>query len=281
MDHFNYNGKLFPAGTPVIGADNRGLRFGDGLFETMKSDNGRIILLEEHLSRFWDGLQLMQFELPRLFTKEMITTRTLELLLKNNHPGARIRLTAIRGDGGLYDPADLMPNLVIQSWQLNREAGLNVNGLQLCIYRDALKPCDKFSNTKHNNYLCYVMGAMFAKANKYNDAVILNKDLRVCDSTIANIFVIKNKTIFTPLLAEGCVGGIIRQYLLRHLPLLGFQVEETQVTEEFLLEADEVFLSNSIYNLRWVASIANKNYSYAHTREIYQLLTKTNDGVFC
>jgi branched-chain amino acid aminotransferase len=281
MDHFNYNGKLYPAGTPVIGADNRGLRFGDGLFETLKSHEGRMILLDEHLSRFWNGLRLMQFDLPRLFTKEMIAARINELLEVNKHPTARIRLTAVRGDGGLYDPIDLRPNLLIQSWPLNREAGINTNGLQLCIYRDAVKPCDQFSNIKHNNYLCYVMGAIFARAGKCNDAVLLNQHLRVCDSTIANIFIIKNKTIFTPSLAEGCVGGIMRQFLLEHLPSIGWKVEERQITEDFLMDGDEVFLSNSIYNIRWVASIANKTYGFAQTKEIYNLLGKTKAGVFC
>jgi branched-chain amino acid aminotransferase len=281
MIYFNYNGKLYPEGTPVIGPDNRGLRFGDGLFETMKFDKDRIILFEEHMDRFWNGLEKLAFEIPVLLTRNSIQKQVTDLLKKNNHVTARVRLTAVRGNGGLYDAADHHPHIIIQSWPMNREPGLNSNGLQLCIYRDALKTCDSLSNLKHNNYLCYLMGALFAKKNKCNDAVILNQHLRVCDSTIANIFIIKDSVLYTPSLAEGCVGGIMRQYLLKQLPSLGFKVQEEALTEERLLNADEIFLSNSIYNIKWVASIDDKTYNSLQTQKIYDVLSKTNDSIIC
>ncbi len=281
MIYFNYNGKLFPEGTPIIGADNRGLKFGDGLFETMKFEKGRIILFEQHMDRFWNSLAKLSFELPVLFTRDSMEKQITGLLLKNSHSTARVRLTAIRGNGGLYDPADQYPNIIIQSWPIQQNPVLNVNGLQLCIYRDALKTCDGFSNLKHNNYLCYFMGALFAKKNKCNDAVILNQHLRVCDSTIANIFIIEDNMLYTPSLAEGCVGGIMRQYLLKQLPSLGFNVKEEALTEERLMNADEIFLSNSIYNIRWVAGINDKTYKSHQTQKIYDVLSKTNAGVFC
>ncbi len=281
MIYFNYNGKLLPEGTPVIGPDNRGLRFGDGLFETMKFEKGVVILFEEHMHRLWKGLEKLGFELPALFNKDHIHKQVTNLLKKNGHSTARIRLTAVRGNGGLYDAADHHPNVIIQSWPLQRDPGLNVNGLQLTIYREALKPCDPFSNLKHNNYLCYLMGALYAKKNKCNDAVILNQHRRVCDSTIANIYIIKDKVLYTPSLEEGCISGILRQFLLHTLPALGFNIKEEAITEEMLLSADEVFLSNSIYNIRWVASVNDKTYSFEQTQKILALLNKTNATVFC
>jgi branched-chain amino acid aminotransferase len=281
MIYFSYNGKIYPEGTPVIGPDNRGLRFGDGLFETMKFEKDRIILFEEHMDRFWNGLEKLAFELPVLLTRSSIQRQVTDLLKKNNQASARIRLTAVRGDGGLYDPVNYHPNIIIQSWPLQRDPGLNVNGLQLCIYRDALKTCDRFSNLKHNNYLCYLMGALYAKQNKCNDAVILNQHLRVCDSTIANIFIIKDKLLYTPPLAEGCVGGVMRQFLLQQLPLLGFSIQEESMTEEGLMNADEIFLSNSIYNIRSVAFVNDKSYNSLQTQKIYDVLSETNAGIFC
>ncbi len=281
MIYFNYNGKLLPEGTPVFGPDNRGLRFGDGLFETMKYEKGRVVLFDEHMDRFWKGLEKLAFEIPVLLTRENIQQQVTALLQKNKHTTARIRLTAVRGNGGLYDPADHHPNVIIQSWPLQSHPDLNINGLQLTIYRETLKTCDSFSNLKHNNYLCYLMGALYAKKNKCNDAVILNQHLRVCDSTIANIFIINNNVIYTPSLGEGCISGIMRQYLLQVLPSLGFPIQEEAITEEMLKSADEVFLSNSIYNIRWVASINDKTYGCVQTKKIWGLLTKTNAAVFC
>jgi branched-chain amino acid aminotransferase len=70
---------------------------------------------------------------------------------------------------------------------------LNENGLQCILFKDALKSVDAYSNLKHNNYLPYLMGALQAKKMKCNDAIIFNANLNICDSTIANVFLIKEK----------------------------------------------------------------------------------------
>lgn len=282
MKFLNYNGKFYEEGTPIITADSRGLRYGDGIFETIKFKNNECILLEEHLKRLWLGVDALQFEKPKLFTKQFLRDELENLLKKNKDTTARVRLSVFRGKGGLYDAENHQPNFIIQTMPLQSDTSiLNGNGLQLCIFRDALKAIDKFSNLKHNNFLPYLMGAQFAKASKCNDAIILNHHLRICDSTIANIFVIKDGTVYTPALTEGCVAGVMRQFLLTHLPLLVEDVQECSLTKEMLLDADEVFLSNSIYNIRWVAGIDQKKYSNTITRSIYEKLSQTKSDVFC
>lgn len=282
MNYLNYNGKLHPENSLIASADNRALRYGDGLFETIMYKNGEFILLDEHLGRLWEGIQLLQFECPKLFTKNYIITELQNLMDKNKLTTARVRLTIIRGNGGLYDAINHQPNFIIQGWPITKvHDQLNINGLQICIYREARKICDALSNIKHNNYLPYLMGALFAKKNKCNDAVILNQHLRICESTIANIFIIKDQVIYTPSLAEGCVNGIIRQNLLTQLPALGFKIKEIEINEEMLMNAEEIFLSNSIYNIRWVASANDKIYSNHYTQKIFRALCKTNAAGFC
>jgi len=281
MNYFNYNGRLYDADSPVIGPDNRGLRYGDGLFETLKLLDSKLILFDEHLARLWQGMQLLQFVIPRLLTPDHLQQQVINLLKKNLHDNARVRITIVRGDGGLYDVKNNC-NYIIQSWNIEEgTGGWNENGLQAGIFRDAKKMAGIFSNCKHNNFLPYFMGALFAKKNKYNDAVILNNSDRVCDSTIANIFLLKDGELFTPALTEGCVAGVIRKFILQTLPVHGFNINEGEITQESLLNADEVFFTNSIYNIRWVAGIENKSYSNFLTRKIYDILSKTNPDVFC
>ena len=282
MNHVIFNGKFFESTTPVIGPDNRGLRYGDGLFETIKYKNGELILADEHLARLWNGLKSLRFDLPRLFTPDLLEDQILQLIQKNKQVCARVRLSVIRGNGGLYDAPNHHPNYLVQSWPLAENNGLlNENGLQLCIYRDALKSTDKFSNIKHNNYLPYFMAALFAKEQRCNDAVVLNQHQHICDSTIANIFLIKNNQLFTPALTEGCVAGVMRHFIIRELKKHGYTITETAITEQDLLDADEVFLTNSIYNMRWVAGIHNSTYQNTMIKDIHQLLSKTNEPVFC
>ncbi len=275
MTHFIYNGKLLEEGTAITGPDNRGLRYGDGLFETIKAVNKKLVFVDEHFARLWKGMALMQFNIPKHFTPDKLQAEIERLLDKNDQTTARVRLSIIRGNGGLYDTARHSPEYIIQSWPLVEKDQLNDNGLQLCIYRDAKKVIDAFSNLKHNNYLPYFMGALYAKSMKCNDAIILNNHDRICDSTIANIFIVKDRIIYTPQLEEGCVAGVFRKFMITHLINNNYTIQEQKTDEAFLKEADEVFLTNSIYNMRWVQSINERSYTNNTIRGIYSSLPKT------
>jgi branched-chain amino acid aminotransferase len=282
MNYFNYNGKVLQANENIIGPQNRGLRYGDGIFETMKLKNGKLILSDEHFARLWKGMQMLQFDIPKLLSPEKLEEEIFQLAAKNKLTAARIRLTIIRGDGGIYDAKNNTPNYIIEAIQLPEDNGpLNSNGLQLCIFNDAKKSIDTFSNLKTNNYLPYFMGAMFAKKKQCNDALILNSEGNICDSTIANVFFIKDGNIFTPALSQGCVAGVMRKFLINKIRTLGFTVHETVVTKEDILQADEVFLSNSIYNIRWVAGLENKNYSNKIVWSIVEEFMRKDGDVFC
>ncbi|MBC7887981.1 MAG: aminotransferase class IV family protein [Ferruginibacter sp.] len=277
MNYFNYNGKIYKEGSPVIGADSRGLRYGDGLFETMKMRQAKLICEDEHFSRLWKGLNVLQFDIPKHFTVERMKEEIYSLAKKNDQEtAARIRLNIVRGNGGLYDVKSHVPAYIIQTWPLaesNEE--WNSNGLVLGIYEAAKKSCDILSNLKHNNYLPYVLAALAAKKEKWNDAIILNTNGRICDTTIANIFCIKDNLVYTPSLNEGCVAGIMRKMLIKNLLRENREFIEKELTVVDLLTADEVFLTNSIYNIRWVQRIGDISYRNMVTQEIFTGLIQT------
>jgi branched-chain amino acid aminotransferase len=278
MEYFIFNGKLLKPETGIIGANSRGLRFGDGLFETIKSINGHLEFLDEHFARLWKGMQVLQFTIPKQFTPDYLEQEIQNLLKKNGHEKiARVRLTVFRGDGGLYDATDHKPNYLIQSWALPDETGSwNSNGLVAGIYTDVKKSCDILSNLKHNNFLPYAMGALFAKKEKWNDAILLNTDDRLCDTTIANIFLIKDEVVYTPALTEGCIAGVMRRNLIEKLTAANYKLVEGKLSVDELQDADEVFLTNSIYNMRWVQSVGDKKYSNVQTQKIYAAFFSTN-----
>jgi branched-chain amino acid aminotransferase len=282
VGYINFNGKIVDANEPIIAAQNRGLRYGDGIFETLKLKNGHLILSDEHFARLWKGMLMLQFDMPKLLSPEKLEAEILQLAAKNKLTAARIRLTIIRSDGGIYDAKNNTPNYIIEAIQLPEDNGpLNSNGFQLCIFNDAKKSLDTFSNLKTNNYLPYFMGAIFAKKQQCNDALILNSEGNICDSTIANVFYIKDGNIFTPALTQGCVAGVMRKFLIDKIRAQNFTVHETVVTKEDILHADEIFLSNSIYNVRWVAGLENKNYTNNTTWKIVEELMRKDGDVYC
>ena len=270
--YFNYNGRFFADDEPVLSKADRSYRYGDGLFETMKLINGYILLEDHHFERLFSGLGVLKFHIPVLFTKQKIEKEIKELSKKNEcERSARIRLSVSRGNGGLYD-CDNKFSYLIECWPLEQK-GLNENGLIIDVFHDARKSIDVFSNFKSANYLPYVMAAIWAKENKLNDALILNQHDRICDSTIANIFWVKDNKIFTPPLNEGCVAGVMRKKILE-LVARNFDhgMQEAVLTQDILLQADEVFLTNATTGIRWVKECQGKVYKSTISRKIFALL---------
>ena len=273
---FIYNNKFYPANTPVISSGNRCLRYGDGLFETMKMVGGVIINKDYHFERLFNGLSVLQFDIPKNFNPAFLEKKINELVKKNKHLVlARIRLMTFRGNGGIFDPEDLNPNFIIESWPLTNSIALNENGLTVDVFPGAKKSCDSLSNLKSNNYLPYVMAGLFAKKNRLNDCILLNSFDRVCDSAIANVFVVKKNKIYTPPLTEGCVAGVMRRWMLEKFNLKKYGIIERNLSVNDILNADEFFLTNSIYNMRWVSSFKERKYSNAISKEIYAHILQT------
>lgn len=276
MKSICFNGKILPADEPALLVSNRGYRYGDGLFETIKVAEGLLILENYHFERLFSGLSLLKFELPGHFTKEKIKAGILQLCKRNGCEGlARVRLSVFRGNGGLYDE-DKSLQYIVECWPLNNSISkLNENGLVINIYNDGEKSCNKFSNLKSANFLVYSMAALYAKENKLNDCLVLNTKGNIADSTIANVFIIKNGVIITPGLEEGCINGVIRRHLLKVMRDSGEDVLEAAVAVSDLNAASEIFLTNAIHGIRWVRQLGYKNYTNTKTVEIYNRFIKT------
>ena len=259
----NFNGTILNANKPIIEANNRSFRYGDGCFETMKAVKGKIVHATEHFERFFHSLELLQFEKPNYLNAAYLQNQITALLQKNQHQQlARIRLTLFRGNGGLYDAENHFPNYIIQTWDLNSANNqLNENGLIIDIFTNAKKTFDNYSHIKSNNYLSYAMAALWAKKNHLNDAILLNNYHRIADATIANIFIVQNGIVKTPAITEGGVNGIMKNYLLQCFKKENIPFEETLLTTEDLHLAQEVFLTNSIYGIKWVKQCGNTNYT--------------------
>lgn len=267
-----YNGKYIPAADPIFTADNRSFRYGDGFFETLKVYQGNVMLADLHFERMLASLHLLHFDIPSHFTKAFFVKQIIDLCHKNNVSHmARVRLAIFRSDGGLYDPINNLPNYIIQSWELSRTVlELNQNGLVTDIFPDVKKSCDKLSSIKSNNCLPYVMAAMYAKQHRLNEAILLNQYGRVADSTIANVFIVRDKIIYTPPLTEGGVCGVMRKYLLKaELP---FKVQERPLDIDDLENADEIFLTNAIYGIRWVGLFRDSSYGNATAAILHEVL---------
>jgi branched-chain amino acid aminotransferase len=269
----NHNGKLAEAGKALISSGNRGLKYGDGLFETMKLQKTRARFADYHYDRLFHGMELLGFERPSWMNADYFAEQIMIVAKRNHHvESAKARLMIFRGDGGLR-VEDNTPNFIVETTHLNQPDREEPRiGLITGIYPHARKSTDHFSSLKTNNFLPYLMAVKYASENQLDDCLLLNTHGRICDSTIANIFLIRQATVVTPSLNEGCIAGVMRRYLLAHLPQLGFELIEKPVTIEEVEDADEVFLTNAVQGIRFVQRFLQKEYKHHSTKLIRNAL---------
>jgi len=291
-DFINYNGNLLPSSQPLLTADNRGFRYGDGLFETMLVKTDGVRLKHFHFERLISGMRLLRFEVPLLFTPDHLERQVLELCAINRGAGSagpggggslgsgltdagsapvRARLVVFRGEGNLAGPVDPTPHYIIQTGPLPAASkGWNQVGLVIDVFPDGRKSADGFSEIKSNNYLLYVMASIYARENGFDDCLLLNGQGRFADSTIANLFYTKGNTIYTPPLSEGGVAGVMRRHLLESLPGAGYTVREQPTAPDDLVQADEVFLTNALKGVNWVRSFRGSTYTHRLAADLYR-----------
>jgi len=273
-EYYWYDGDFFSSGQLLIGPDSRALRFGDGLFETMRVNDGKIALEERHFARLFNGLELLKFQVPPEFSAQSLQMAIAALCRKNNHRNARVRLTVFRGDGSLFEPVSFFPHCLIQSWPIEQSPKFNSKGLVTGFYMDAQKPMDGFANCKTNNFLPYAMAALDCREKGWDQALLLNTAGRVCDATIANVFMVANGNIYTPPLSEGCIAGVMRAELLAQLPQHGFHIKEQAINLSALLAADEVFLTNAIIGIQWIGECEDTRYGNKLTSSVFDAILK-------
>jgi branched-subunit amino acid aminotransferase/4-amino-4-deoxychorismate lyase len=271
-DHINYNGQILPSDQPVLKAGSSHLHSCDGVFETMRISNNRILFEDHHFKRLYSGMQFLKFQPPYGFAEGSLRTAILDLCTKNGHfPGARVRLTvfrAIPSDNAGYDK----PSFIIESKKLENAYVFNDAGFKVKIYEDARKSLDGLSPFKTTSYTPYALAAIAARQSGFDDCLVLNSAGNICESCISNVFWVKNEMVHTPPYSEGCIWGGMRNYLVNKAEEQGFTVQQGPLTQEMLAEADEVFLTNVIRGIQPVTSFMHVQYRIGVSRMLYQKL---------
>jgi branched-chain amino acid aminotransferase len=270
MKFICFNGEIIKD-TPVFTAGNRGFRYGDGIFETIKVFREKILLQEYHFDRLFTGLTLLKINSGEDFVKEKLSKLILELCRKNNcTTSARVRIA-------VYREEENRAGFVIEAFYLDEKVNqLNDEGWSITIFPLVRKSADAFANLKSANYLPYVLADLYAKEKSCEEAIILNSNNHLCDASKANIFLVIKNEVHTPALHQGCVNGVKRRFVIEELKKLGVAVHQRIVEENVLLEADEVFLTNAINDVRWVKSYKSKIYQNVFIKQLYSDLFAGN-----
>ncbi|HOZ84232.1 MAG TPA: aminotransferase class IV [Niabella sp.] len=262
-----FNGNFLDESRPILRSSNRGYRYGDGFFETIRIVNNSIPLIAYHQKRIEKSIKQLGYTIPENLSLEKILLDILELCKQNDcTKAARVRLSFFNGHGGLYETNQVLSYLIEVVPLISPLPFMNIEGLRLIVFSDAKKDCSSLSNIKTSSALLLSQAARFAIQTGYDDCLILNFKENPCESSIANIFWIKNQVIYTPPLSEGCVDGVLRAWLLDQWP----DIRESPSRFEDLWNADEVFLTNAIRGIQWIKQIESKEYSNSITKQVFK-----------
>lgn len=269
-----HNDEFVTANQPVISSQNRAFKYGDGLFESMKMYNGKLMFAEQHADRLRAGMQALKMEGGALMDEYFLRQKTSELAKKNKFKGTlRFRLSVYRAGEGLYTPDTNKSGYLLECATLPEDGyELNKRGLIIDVYDDITKPVNKLSNYKTSSALIYVLAGLFKKQQRLDDAFLLNQHGFLCESISSNIFVVYDKQIYTPALSEGCVSGVMRNVVMQSARTHGINIIEAQLNPEVLKEAEEVFITNAIGGIRWIMGYGKKRYFNEVSKQLSALL---------
>jgi len=262
QEYILHNDEFILKNQPIVTADNRGFRYGDGLFESMRMNNGKLKFPELHADRLKAGMKALKLEGAPLYDEYFLKQKTAELCKKNKFKdNVRFRLSVYRAGDGLYTPNSNKSGYVLEASPLNENTyELNKKGLIIDVFDELTKSVDKLSNYKTCNSLVYVMAGLYKKQYNLDEAFILNQNGFLCESISSNIFVVYDKQIYTPALSEGCIAGVMRNVVMSIAKTNEIPVVQAQINPEVLKEAEEVFITNAVGGIRWVMGYGRKRY---------------------
>ncbi|MFW0716789.1 aminotransferase class IV [Pedobacter sp. N23S346] len=261
-EYLLFNDEFHAVDVPVLTTSNRGFKFGDGLFESMRMINQKLQFADLHADRLAAGMKALKIDGHALMDDYFLRQKTADLAKKNRWNGnVRFRLSVYRQGAGVYTPESNKSGYVLEGIPLKSIAyELNAKGLIIDVFDEMTKSIDKLSNFKTSNALLYVMAGLFKTQNRLDEAIILNQSGFLCESISSNIFVVYDKQIYTPALTEGCVGGVMRTTIMQICKMNDIPLIEAQISPEVLKEAEEVFITNATQGIQWIMGYGRKRY---------------------
>lgn len=237
----NFNGQI---GHSEI-AQNRGFLYADGVFESMKIVEGKILFFEDHYFRLMASMRIMRMKIPMNFTQSFIAAEIIKCFQNSGNTGS-CRITVYRNDGGKYFPHTNEISYLISFQQHDNKCYVINDTLNIVdLYNDFHISAQLLSNIKTTARNINVLASIYANENDFENVILLNEKKEVVEFYNGNLFLVFGQMIVTPPLSSGCINGIIRRQIIKilsHSPT--YQIIERPISTFEIQQADELFLTN-------------------------------------
>ncbi|PCI68794.1 MAG: aminodeoxychorismate lyase [Piscirickettsiaceae bacterium] len=239
----------------TISINDRGFQYGDGLFETIMVEKGRAIFLTEHFDRLDKGCDVLGF--PAVDRKRL-KGEMMSLISSSEFGVLKIILSRGQSERGFLSPRnpDITRVLSFSKSAVSNVQSLKQMNITLCETRLSQQPL--LAGLKHLNQLERVLARSEWRQPDITDGLMLDRDEHVIEGTMSNVFIVKDGVIKTTDLSQAGVKGVIRDVIIRQARVLDIECEVVFLTLDDVLNADEVFMTNSIMLLQSVAKFMYK-----------------------
>ncbi len=244
------NGQVLRSDEPALSVRDRGLLYGDGVFETLRAYDGVPFLLDEHLARLADAASSLR--ICDGLNTAAIGQAAIELLRRNELSDAYIRITLTRGEhkGRLeLEPTESPTLIVVVQPRRPLPPSLHDPGstaIVASMRQNADSPLPRY---KTLNYLNNLLAKTEARSRGAHEAILLNTRGEVAEAASSNLFLVREGHLITPSLDSNILPGVTRAEVLRLAAEAGIPTEERIVRPDELRLAGEVFLTNSVAEL--------------------------------
>lgn len=243
--------------TEHVPADDRGLAYGDGVFETLRARRGRLPLLDEHLQRLGAGLDALGIPRP-----DDETVRTELRLAARTQPEGVVKLIVTRGSGtrGYSAPANAVPRRIVQA--MPEPAGLVArrrDGVAVIVCRTPLEGPAALAGLKHLNRLPQVLARAELTGTDADEGLMRDVSGNIAEAIAANVFAVIDNVLITPPVGAG-VRGVMRNFVIELARAAGIAVREAGLVDAEIETADELFLTNSVGGVVPVRAVGKREY---------------------
>lgn len=255
-----FDNKFYTEDQPIFKL-NRAMKYGDGVFETIRIIEGHLKYLNFHLERMRKGLQLLEINVSNADLKNLEVCIN-QLLIKNEiEKGGLLRIIAQRRGLGKYTPESNNVLFYLETEDsLQNGYVLNKQGLKIDISKKIKIYPTSFSPYKSLNAIPYVLAAKEKEESKFDELLLLNTKEMLVEATSSNLFIVNNGKVITPNLSDGGVSGIMRRVIINKIKHHNFTFEEREIEVKELVDAQEVFLTNAVHGIQWVGAYQAKRY---------------------
>lgn len=249
------NGRVQNLEEAQVPAMDAGLLLGAGLFETLRAYDRFIFRLGDHLDRLEASAEVL--EIPIEETREELERAVGRVLRENALQDARLRMTITRGPlPGEDATGTSRPTCLVTAGRMTPYPDeLYANGMTVTVSDVRANHTDPTVRHKTTGYMTNLLILRDAHSKGAHEAIRLNGPGRLAEGAISNVFLVADGSLVTPPVEEGCLPGIARKVVLELAEAEGIAAEQRPIEGPELLEADEVFLTNTIMEIMPVGRI--------------------------